>query len=208
MKRFIGFSLIAAAASGACALTGADEGPWLARLRAVYLSPADKSDPIAALGVPADKITVSTKTIPEVDFSYFFTPSFAVELILTYPQQHDVKVAGTFIGTFKHLPPTLTAQWHFLPGEIFSPYLGAGVNLTLLSDVKLAVPRVGSLDLDSSSVGAAVQAGADIRIAPRWSLNVDVKYVQIRSDVKLNGQKISAVKVDPLLFGVGFGYRF
>ncbi len=208
MKKAVAFTLVAAAVCAGGALRAANEGPWLVRVRAVNIKPADKSDPIAALSIPADKITVSTKTIPEIDFSYFFTPNFAAELILTYPQQHDVKVAGTFIGTFKHLPPTLTAQWHFLPGETFSPYLGAGLNLTLLSDVKLAVPGVGGLDLNSSSVGPALQAGVDIRIAPQWSLNLDVKYVQIRSDVKLNGAKISAVQVDPLLLGLGLGYRF
>ena len=201
-------STLLLAGIGASSALQAGEGPWQVRFRAVSIKPADKSDPIAALGIPADKITVSTKVIPEVDISYYFTPNFAAELILTYPQQHDVKVAGTFIGTFKHLPPTLTAQWHFLPGAAFNPYVGAGLNLTLLSDVKLAVPGVGSLDLNSSSIGAAVQAGADIAIAPQWSLNVDVKYVQIRSDVKLGGTKISAVQVDPLLLGVGVGYRF
>lgn len=208
MKKAATFTLVTLALGLGGIPSAAAEGPWLVRVRAVNIKPADKSDPIAALLVPADKITVSTKTIPEVDFSYFFTPNFAAELILTYPQQHDVKVAGTFIGTFKHLPPTLTAQWHFLPGESFSPYVGAGLNLTLLSDVKLAVPGAGSLGLNSSSVGPALQAGVDVKVAPQWSLNLDVKYVQIRSDVKLGATKISAVQVDPLLIGLGLGYRF
>ncbi len=208
MQKSVASTLIATALCAGGALQAAQEGPWMVRVRAVNLKPADKSDPIAALSIPADKITVSTKTIPEIDFSYFFTPNFAAELILTVPQQHDVKVAGTFIGTFKHLPPTLTAQWHFLPGGAVDPYLGAGLNLTLLSDVKLAVPGVGGLDLNTSSVGPALQAGVDIKLAPQWSLNLDVKYVQIRSDVKLNGAKISAVQVDPLLLGLGVGYRF
>lgn len=208
MKNAVAFTLVAAALGTGGALSAANEGPWMVRVRAVNIKPADTSDPIAALSIPADKITVSTKTIPEIDFSYFFTPNFAAELILTYPQQHDVKVAGTFIGTFKHLPPTLTAQWHFLPGGTFCPYVGAGLNLTLLSDVKLAVPGVGALDLNSSSVGPALQAGVDVKVAPQWTLNLDVKYVQIRSDVKLNGTKISAVQVDPMLIGLGLGYRF
>ncbi len=133
----------------------AEEGPFLVRLRAVYISPADKSDAIPALGVPADAITVSSKTIPEVDISYFFTKSFAAELILTYPQEHDVELMGTNIGTFKHLPPTLTLQYHFIPDGAFRPYVGVGVNLTFISDVNLAVPGVGALDLESSSVGFA-----------------------------------------------------
>ena len=181
----------------------AQEGPWMVRLRAVALQPADKSD--AAPGIPADAIHVSSKTIPEVDFSYFFTPNLAAELVLTVPQEHDVTLAGTKIGTFKELPPTLTAQWHFLPGQTVDPYVGLGLNLTLISDVKLAG---GALDLDKSSVGPAAQAGVDFKVAKQCFINLDVKYVQIRSDVKAGGTKVTTVKVDPMLYGVGVGYRF
>ncbi|HLO68113.1 MAG TPA: OmpW family outer membrane protein [Holophaga sp.] len=188
----------------------AQTSPWMVRVRAVNLQPADKSDAIPGLSVPADAIHVSSKTIPEVDFSYFFSPNFSAELILTVPQEHDVTLGGVKLGTFKHLPPTLTAQWHFLPGKAVNPYVGAGLNLTLISSVKLAVPEVGALDLGSSSVGLAAQAGVDIQVADRWFLNLDVKYVQIKSDVKLaaTGAKVSTVKVDPMLYGVGVGYRF
>ncbi len=181
----------------------AQEGPWMVRLRAVSLQPADKSD--AAPGIPADAIHVSSKTIPEVDISYFFTKNLATELVLTVPQEHDVTLAGTKIGTFKELPPTLLAQWHFLPGQTVDPYVGLGANLTLISDVKLAN---GALDLDTSSLGPAAQAGVDIRVAKQCFINLDVKYMQIRSDVKAGGAKVTTVKVDPMLYGVGVGYRF
>jgi outer membrane protein len=186
----------------------ADEGPWLVRFRAVSLNPADKSDAIPALGVPADKITVSSKVIPEVDISYSFTPNLSTELVLTIPQEHDVKVAGTKIGTFKELPPTLLAQWHFLPGQTVNPYVGLGLNLTLISDVNLSIPGVGKLSLDSSSVGLAGQIGVDFQVAKNCFINLDVKYVQIHSDVKLGATKVSKVNVDPMLYGVGIGYRF
>lgn len=181
----------------------AQEGPWMVRFRAVSLKPADKSD--AAPGIPADAIRVSDKTIPEVDISYFFTPNFAAELVLTVPQEHDVTLAGTKIGTFKQLPPTLLAQWHFRPGQTVRPYVGAGLNLTLISDVKLAD---GALDLESSSLGLAVQAGVDFQVATHCFINLDVKYVQIQSDVTAGGTRVSTVKVDPMLYGVGVGYRF
>ena len=181
----------------------AQEGPWMVRLRAVSLQPADKSD--AAPGIPADAIHVSSRTLPEVDISYFFTKNLATELVLTVPQEHDVTLAGTKIGTFKELPPTLLAQWHFRPGQTVDPYVGLGANLTLISDVKLAG---GALDLDKSSVGPAAQAGADIQVAKQCFINLDVKYVQIRSDVKAGGAKVTTVKVDPMLYGLGVGYRF
>lgn len=184
------------------------EGPWLIRVRALSLTPADNSDAIPSLSVPADAITVSSKVFPELDIAYFLTSNIAAELVLTYPQKHDVELSGTKIGTFKHLPPTLMLQYHFLPEGTVRPYLGAGVNLTLLSDVTLAVPGVGTLDLEDSSIGWAAQAGADIQISPGFFLNLDAKRAMIRSDVLLGGSKVSAVEVDPWLLSVGIGRRF
>ena len=182
----------------------AQQSPWQVRARAVNISPDNKSDPIGGVGA-SDRLTVSDKTIPEVDISYYFTPNWSAELILTYPQKHDVMLDGKNIGTFKHLPPTLTAQYHFLPDAQFSPYLGVGVNYTRISNVNLLN---GAADLEKDSFGFAVQAGVDFKLDKNWSLNLDVKKVQIRSDVISGGAKISAVKVDPWLVGVGVGYRF
>lgn len=178
--------------------------PWLVRVRAVHIDPADKSDAIGGVGA-SDRLTVSGKTIPEVDISYFFTPNIATELVLSYPQKHDVMLDGANIGTFKHLPPTLTMQYHFAPEAQFSPYLGAGVNYTNISSVDMP-----GLALEHKSFGFALQAGVDFKIDKNWSINFDIKKVQIRSDVLASGtgQKISAVKIDPLLVGVGLGYRF
>lgn len=182
----------------------AQQSPWLVRARVVNIDTANKSDPVGGVGA-SDRITVSNKTIPEVDISYFFTPNIAAELILTYPQKHKVYLDGAKIGTFKHLPPTLSLQYHFTPESKFSPYVGAGVNYTRISSVKLLG---GAGDLENDSFGFALQAGFDYKIDKNWSVNFDVKKVQIRSDVMLNGAKISEVKVDPLLVGVGIGYRF
>ncbi len=184
------------------------EGKFMVRLRALSLTPADKSDAIPSLSVAADAITVSKKIFPEVDVSYFFTKNVAAELVLTYPQQHDVELNGTKIGTFKHLPPSLLVQYHFIPDGVFRPYVGAGANLTLISNVDINVPSVGALDLESSSVGVVGQLGADIKVGSKHFLNIDLKKVTIGSDVTKGGTKVSAVKVDPLLLSVGFGIRF
>ncbi|MGB9992671.1 OmpW/AlkL family protein [Massilia sp. SM-13] len=203
MKRAV-LAVIATTAALMGANAFAESTPWLVRARAVHIDPADKSDPVGGTGA-ADRIAVSSKTIPEVDISYFFTPHVAAELVLTYPQKHDVYLDGKTIGTFKHLPPTLLAQYHFTPAEQFSPYVGLGLNWTTFSKNKLLGGQ-GSLEHDS--FGLAVQAGFDVKLDKNWSLNVDVKKVQLRSDVLIGGAKASRVKVDPVLFGVGVGYRF
>jgi outer membrane protein len=199
MKRVVMTMILAALSLSAMA-----ETPWLVRARAVHIDPADKSDPVAGVGA-SDRIGVSSKTIPEVDISYFFTPNIAAELVLTYPQKHDVYLDGKSIGTFRHLPPSLLAQYHFMPGAQIDPYVGAGVNWTTFSKNKL-LGGAGSLEHDS--VGLAVQVGVDVKLTGNWSLNFDVKKIRLRSDVLIGGAKASAVRVDPVLLGVGVGYRF
>lgn len=176
----------------------ADESPWMMRIRAVDIRP---DNPTMNLG-GAD-VDVEDKVIPEVDFSYFFTPNIAAELVLTYPQKHDVKVAGTKIGSFKHLPPTLTAQYHFTPQSDFRPYVGAGVNYTRISNVEL-----GGAELDKNSIGGALQIGFDYKVGANSYINVDVKKVYISTDISAAGTKLGEVKVDPLLIGIGYGFKF
>ena len=200
MMKSVVVALIALATSQAMA----QESPWLVRARAVYIDPDNKSTPVGGVGA-ADRLEVATKTIPELDISYFFTPHISAELILTYPQKHKVRLDGAEIGSFKHLPPTLTAQYHFAPGATINPYLGVGVNYTRISKVRLLD---GAGDLENDSWGLALQAGVDFRINERWSINADVKKVNIRSDVYVGGANASHLKVDPLLFGLGVGYRF
>lgn len=184
----------------------AEQSPWLVRARAVHIDTANKFDTTSALAT--DSVHVSNKTIPEVDISYFFTPNLAAELVLTYPQKHNVHLEGAGkIGTFKHLPPSLLLQYHFTPDAQFSPYVGAGLNYTRISQVDLLD---GAADLEKNSYGLALQAGVDFKLDKNWSINLDVKKVQIRSDLTLssNGAKLTTVKVDPWLVGVGVGYRF
>lgn len=187
-----------AAASATPALAQPTEGPWLVRARAVYLDPANKDT------IPSADVAINSKLIPEIDISYFFTRNVAAELILTYPQKHDVKLNGTKIGTLKHLPPVLSVQYHFDPAGAFNPYVGVGVNYTRFSSVALPAP----LSIEKSSVGPSFQAGADFRIAKGMYLNVDLKKVQIRTDVKAGATTLGEARVDPLLVGVGLGWRF
>lgn len=182
----------------------AEQSPWQVRARVAQIETANQSDPVGGVGA-SDRFHVSDKAILEADISYFFTPNIAAELVLTTPQKHTVYLDGAAIGTFRHLPPTLTLQYHFRPEATLKPYIGAGVNYTRISSVHLLG---GGATLENHSVGLAVQAGLDYKLNQNWSLNFDVKKIQIRSDVYSGGAKISRVKIDPYLIGLGLGYRF
>jgi len=202
------------------AVAGEGDGPWLVRLRALNMH-VDNDNSRTAVVPALGKAEMEDKWFPEVDVTYFFTRNIATELILTYPQEHDVKFANTKIGTVTHLPPTLTLQYHFLPEGTIRPYVGIGLNYTRLTSVKLnAAPALGGtdapIDMDRNSWGLAGQVGVDFQLAPKskWFANLDVKYVQIEAnDIRISsgalaGTKVTDLDVNPWLMSVGVGYRF
>lgn len=175
----------------------------MVRARAVHLDSSNGDSTGLGLGI-------NNKWMPEVDISYFFNKNVAVELILTVPQKQTISSNGTAIGSLKHLPPTLTAQYHFTDLGGFKPYVGAGLNYTRFSSVHFDPAIVAALNpsIDKNSFGWALQAGVDIPLAKNLYLNVDVKKVQIKTDVSSFGTKVGEFKVNPVLFGVGLGWRF
>lgn len=203
MKKHIVATLAIAAAAGSVFAQDFKSGDWLVRARAVNLA-SDNNDS-TGLG-----LSVNDKVIPEVDFTYFFNKNLAAELVLTVPQKHDIRSNGTPIGSLRHLPPTLTVQYHFDSKSGFKPYVGAGVNYTNFSSVNFnpAVAAALSPSVKHDSFGLAVQAGFDYEVAKNVYLNVDVKKVQIGTDVSSFGTKVGTFKVDPWLVGVGVGWRF
>jgi outer membrane protein len=185
-----------------------EKGDWVARLRGLAFV-TDTDGTTDTLGGAA---RTSDDFIPELDFSYFFTDNIAVELILA-TTKHSVEVknstAGDLdLGTVRALPPVLTLQYHFRPKEAFSPYLGAGVNYTIMYDTERG-RSVNSVDY-SNEFGWALQAGMDYQFAENWMLNVDLKKVFVSTDITVNGGAINAndTDLDPWIVGIGVGYRF
>jgi outer membrane protein len=197
MKKLIITAAVCALVSGAAI---ADQGPWMVRARAVNLDMANKDS--TGLG-----LSVDNKTIPEIDISYFINKNVAVEVVLTVPQKQTVSSSALAadIGTFKHLPPTVTLQYHFDNFTGFTPYVGAGVNYTKITQTNLLN---GDATLDSHSWGSAFQAGVDFPIDKNLSFNIDVKKVNLKTDVYVSGVNSGTLKLNPLLVGVGIGYRY
>jgi outer membrane protein len=203
MKKYTLTALALAAASlvSTQAFAQAKEGPWMVRVRAVSLSSANTDT--TSLGLSVNDIV-----LPEVDISYFFSPNLAAELILTVPQEHNVSstVLGGKIGTLSQLPPTLLVQYHF-PMNGYKPYVGAGINYTKFttSDIPLGGSQVTP---DSSSWGGALQVGVDVPMSGNMYFNFDVKKVYIGTNINYLGSSVGSLRVDPLLVGVGIGWRF
>jgi len=184
----------------------AQDTGWAVRLGVLDLQPANKSDGGGPLSLPADAIHIDSKVMPEYDVFYTVTPNVVAELVLVLPQKQEVTLSGKDIGSFKHLPPSLVAQYHFLPGQQFDPYVGVGVNFTWITSVHLLN---GAGDLKKTSFGGVLDIGGDFNVDKKWFVNADIKYITpLQSDVSVNGVKVSTAKLDPFLYGIGVGYRF
>lgn len=188
----------------------AEENPWMVRLRAVNINWDNGQEDGLTAGA-GGVVEAKNLTIPEVDITYFFTKNIAAELVLTYPQKVDITVGGDQIGTIKALPPSLLLQYHFTDFGNLKPYVGLGVNYTRFTDrTNLLLGGSTRLSVDSSSFGYAAQIGFDYMFDKNWGLNVDLKYAQIDTDIKVasSGAKAGKLDLSPVMAGIGLTYKY
>jgi len=205
--------------------TSSDFKRWQIRVRGVGVLP-QVSD--AKVGIIGGGVDISNNFIPELDITYFFTKNIAAELILGTTKHKvnttnsDISAVGgptdanVDLGSVWLLPPTLTAQYHFYPSkdEIVKPYIGAGVNYTIFYNEKSGIAKDIKYD---NKFGFAIQAGSDFNITDNFFLNIDAKFIFLKTDVTVDASNLAGgatldipakVKINPLLLGFGVGYRF
>lgn len=192
----------------------AEAGEWLFRIGGSIVAPDDDNLTNRNLGLEVDVDDGYSLTFTG---TYFFTDNWAVELLAAYPFDHDIEVEGAgTVGEVTHLPPTLSAQYHFLPNGKVRPYVGVGVNYTFLFDEDIDDLIPGSDLVLDNSLGMAAQVGVDFDIGENMFLNVDVRYIDIDSDAEVRlpaaggGGKLDlgTVEIDPIVAGVHVGWRF
>jgi outer membrane protein len=181
-------------------LAVAEQGDWLVRVGAHSVNPKSNNH---------DIVEVDSATMLTFNGTYLFRPNWGVELLAALPFSHDINlIGGGKVAKTKHLPPTLSLQYHLAPDAAIRPYVGVGVNLTLFFDESTTGALEGT-DLSlSNSVGAAFQAGVDFDLNEQWSINIDARYMDIETKAKLDGESLGKVRIDPWAFGVSLGYRF
>lgn len=203
----------------------AQDNPWMVRGRVIGVLPDESADLSVANTALAGGVDIGDQYVPELDITYFFTKNIAAELILGVTP-HDVDAVNVTVpgaltnatvdlGDVWLLPPTLTLQYHFDTGTQFKPYVGAGVNATFFFNEDEGSVADG-IDYDPS-FGGAVQIGFDYDLDGQpggWLLNADVKKIWINPDVTVDfttalGATVDAdVDINPLVVGIGFGYKY
>ncbi len=183
-----------------CAAATAPAADWLFRIGAHNVSPKSDNHPV---------VNVDSGASLTFNFTYMVNDNVGVELLAAAPFKHDINLnGGGRVGDTKHLPPTLSLQYHFLPEARFRPYVGAGLNYTLFFSENTTGALAGSrLELDPS-FGLAAQLGADIQLTDTWFMNVDLRWFDIDTDAQLDGADIGTVEIDPYAIGISFGRKF
>lgn len=181
-------------------------GDWTLGVGVHQVDPKSDNGKLANGTLP---LTIDSDAKPSITFEYFVKENLGIEVLGALPFKHEIAVKGVGkVGQTKHLPPTVTLQYHFNSAGKVSPLLGVGLNYTTFFSEDTTGPLAGSrLKLDDS-FGLAVHAGLDFKVAGKGSLRVDVRWADIDAEVKVDGAKLGTANIDPLVYGVSYVMQF
>lgn len=198
---------IAALIAGAAALPAAAQsaGDWTIGLGAGSVQPKSDNGTVAG-NLDLD---VGSNARPTLTVEYFLRDNIGIELLAATPFKHDINVKGVGrVGSVKHLPPVLSLNYHWDTGSAFKPYAGVGINYTSFWGEQTEGALAGT-DLDlKHSFGLALQAGADWWLNDRSAVRATVRWIDIDSDVYLNGAKIGTANIDPFAVQAAYVMKF
>ncbi|MGD9864467.1 MAG: OmpW family protein [Pseudodonghicola sp.] len=180
-------------------LAAQSQGDWTIGAGMGYVNPKSNNGTLA--GLPS---SINESARPIFTAEYFFRDNWGVELLAAAPFKHDIYRGGAYAGTVKQLPPTLSVNYHIPTQTAFKPFVGLGLNYTTFWNES---SPLGVLKVDDS-FGVAVHAGLDYEISDRGAMRVDVRWIDINSDVTLNGAYIGEAEIDPVVWGISYVHRF
>ncbi len=228
-KTLVSTAAIAVAMLTSSSAIAVQQGDWLVRARIIDIAPNVSSGEITDMAgapvAPPSGIDVDSAVTLDIDFTYMFTNNIGVELLLDLTSTHDITATGNLgaaipgnIAEVTVLPPSLIAQYHFMPQNNIRPYAGAGINYTFFLDESTTSALTTGLGATTTGLkvddtaGFLVQAGVDIDINKDWYVNFDAKYFWINTTATISADGADAAKVDfdlnPLVLGIGIGTHF
>ena len=157
--------------------------------------------------------TIAPGVTVKADHEYNFTPSveyffgdtpFSAELLLAAPFNQGVLVNGEKAAKVKHLPPTITAKYNFKNSTRFTPYIGVGGTALIAWD------ESGIADKVKNDYGFAGQIGFNYQPADakNWGVFFDARYADLSPEVRLvDGTKFD-LDINPMVYTLGYSYRF
>ena len=186
-------------------------GSWTVGVGAHNVEPKTGNGTLVATPLGDLTMDVGTNVRPTITAEYFIKDNLGIEVLAALPFQHDIAVTGVGkVGSTKHLPPTVSLQYHFGQGKV-KPFVGLGVNYTRFFSTKTEGPIAGA-DLElSDSWGLAGHVGLDVQIGDKSAIRIDYRKIDIDTKAKLNGANLGTrnqVNIDPSVYGVAYVFAF
>lgn len=207
-------ALLLAALVAAFALPAAAQsrGDWTLGLGVHNVDPKSDNGRLdaTALGLgPLPPTEVGSSVRPTITAEYFIRDNLGLEVLASLPFQHDIDIRGVGrVGSTKHLPPTVSLQYHFANASRATPFVGVGVNYTTFFSEDTTGALAGTdLSLDDSW-GLAAHAGIDFAVGARSAIRLDARWIDIDADVKVNGTRVGTANIDPLVYGAAWVVKF
>ncbi len=205
-KMILSCALAAAVAAVATPALAQSKGDWTLGVGVHQVNPKSDNGKLAGGTLAVD---VDSDVKPTITGEYFIADNVGIEVLAALPFKHDINIDGLGrVGSTKHLPPVVSIQYHFNSKGKVSPFLGAGINYTTFFSEDTTGALAGSKLKLEDSWGLAAHAGIDFAVADKSSIRVDLRWIDIDSKVKLDGQKLGTVNIDPLVYGVAYVHRF
>lgn len=148
--------------------------------------------------------TIDDNIRPTIAFEYFVRDNIGIEVLGALPFKHSITIEGVGNAVTKHLPPTVSVNYHFPTGGKFKPFVGVGINYTTFFEEETSL---GELKIDDSW-GLAATIGADYALSDKRALRAELRYIDIDADVYLNGGYIGTAEIDPLVANVAYVVKF
>ena len=132
-------------------------------------------------------------------------------MLLATPIGHDVLLDGNKAAKVKHLPPVITAKYHFKNSTRLTPYIGVG------GAAFVAWDETGVAKDVTEDFGVAGQIGVNFQPADakNWGVYFDARYAQLSPEVTLTddvaaatGVKKFDLDIDPIVYTIGYSYKF
>lgn len=205
IRRFAPLALALAFGGLAAPAFAQQAGEWTFSVGAHQVNPKSDNGSLAAGTLDVE---VGSNVRPTITAEYFIRDNLGIEVLASLPFQHDIDIAGVGnVGSTKHLPPTVSLQYHFGEGKV-KPFVGLGVNYTLFFSEDTSGALSGNdLKLDDS-FGLAAHAGIDFKVGEKGAIRVDARWIDIDTDVELNGTGLGTVEIDPLVYGAAYVFQF
>jgi outer membrane protein len=211
-------------ALAACALclaaghaSAADPSPWTVRLGPAHVGFSTKADvSVGGNPVPGGDASASSSTTLGIELAYDVSDRLTARFLAGIPPETTLTGQGTLasagrLGKVTYAPAVLSLTYKLVNDGPVRPYVGAGINYTIVTRNRDAFIT----DLDTRSAwGSVLQAGVEIPVNADWSVSLDARKIFLKTKATgtlpaFGGAPTRAdVRLNPLVVFLSVGRRF